>query len=61
MMVWCRCGGVAWGDDNLALLYESWWDSRRSVIYTFAPARPEEGKKVLFDRQAAAPQFAHCI
>ena len=46
----CRCGGVSWGDDDLALLYESWWDTRRSVVYTFAPSRPQEEKKVLFDR-----------
>ena len=36
-----RCGGVAWGDDDLALVYESWWKTRRSVIYTMAPSRPE--------------------
>ena len=41
---------MAWGDGELALLYESWWDTRKSVIYTFAPDHPEKGKKVLFDR-----------
>ncbi len=45
-----RCGGVAWCDDDLALVYESWWKTRRSVIHTVSPGRPEEGMKVLFDR-----------
>jgi hypothetical protein len=35
---------------DLALLYESWWKTRRSVVYTMAPDRREEGKTVLFDR-----------
>jgi hypothetical protein len=37
-------------DDDLALVYESWWKTRRSVIHTISPGRPEEGMKVLFDR-----------
>lgn len=49
-MFFYRCGGVQWGDGDLALLYESWWDTRRSVVWTFAPNNPQEEKKVLFDR-----------
>jgi hypothetical protein len=45
-----RFGGISWCDDGLALLYESWWKTRRSVIWTFAPGSPEQGKQVLFDR-----------
>ena len=41
---------MAWGDDSLALLYESWYKTRRSVIYTFAPGQPDQAPKVLFDR-----------
>lgn len=48
----CRCNGVAWGNDELALLYESEWKTRRSVISTFAPGNPQAGSKLLFDRQA---------
>ena len=47
-----RCGGVFWGNDDLALLYESEWKTRRSVVYTFAPGKPEQGLQVLFDRSA---------
>ena len=41
-----RYGGISWGDDNLALIYESWWKTRRSIICTFAPDRPQDGLKV---------------
>lgn len=50
-----RCGGVFWGNDDLALLYESEWKTRRSVVYTFAPGKPEQGLQVLFDRCACFP------
>ena len=46
----CRCNGIAWGSDELALLYESEWKTRRSVVSTFAPSKPGQGSKVLFDR-----------
>jgi hypothetical protein len=45
-----RCGGVAWCDDDLALVFESWYKTRRSVWHMVAPAQPELGMKVLFDR-----------
>ncbi|GAB4818840.1 hypothetical protein N2152v2_005886 [Parachlorella kessleri] len=45
-----RFGGISWCNGELALLYESWWKTRRSVIWTFAPDSPEGGKQVLFDR-----------
>ncbi len=45
-----RCGGVAWCDGGLALLFESWYKSRRSVWWRFAPDRPQEPKQVVFDR-----------
>lgn len=45
-----RCNGVAWCDGDLAIVFESWYKNRRSVWWTMAPDRREEGKKVLFDR-----------
>ncbi|PNW80332.1 hypothetical protein CHLRE_07g313122v5 [Chlamydomonas reinhardtii] len=45
-----RCGGVAWCDGDLAILFESWYKSRRSVWWRFAPDRPEQPKEVVFDR-----------
>ncbi|MEW5309906.1 MAG: hypothetical protein WDW38_001749 [Sanguina aurantia] len=46
-----RYGGIAWCDGDLALVYESWWKTRRSVVWTIAPDRVEsEPASVLFDR-----------
>jgi dienelactone hydrolase len=55
-----RCGGVAWGDEDFALLYESWWKTRTSRVWVIAPedgAGEKSGnggntntKQLLFDR-----------
>ncbi|KIY94927.1 hypothetical protein MNEG_13035 [Monoraphidium neglectum] len=45
-----RCGGVAWCDGDLALLYESKWATRRSRIWTISPARRDQAPALLFDR-----------
>lgn len=45
-----RCGGIAWGDDSLALLYESWYKTRRSRVWVIAPGNPGKQPQVLFDR-----------
>ncbi|KAG2450262.1 hypothetical protein HYH02_004773 [Chlamydomonas schloesseri] len=45
-----RCGGVAWCDGDLAILFESWYKTRRSVWWRFSPDRPEQPKTVIFDR-----------
>eukprot|EP00210_Caulerpa_lentillifera_P001312 g1262.t1 len=45
-----RCYGVSFCDGNLALLYESWWNDRRSVTSVFSPDEPNQPAKVLFDR-----------
>lgn len=58
-----RCGGVAWCDDSLALLYESWWKTRRSVVSVIAPNKPEQATRVLFDRNyevRAQRCVSHC-
>ena len=46
----CRCLGVAWGNKEMALVYETWYKTRRSVIHTINPSRPEDGMQVLSDR-----------
>jgi len=47
-----RCGGVAWGDDDLAILYESWWKTRRSVWWLISPGKEgaNPGRELLYDR-----------
>ena len=53
-----------WGNDELALIYESEWKSRRSVVSTFAPGKPQDGLQILFDRYSSQPStlpLALCI
>ncbi len=45
-----RYGGVTWGNDGLAIAYESWWYTRRAVTSQFKPGNPADGKAVIFDR-----------
>lgn len=45
-----RCGGVAWCDGDLCLVYESKWATRRSRIWTASPDRRGEAPQLLFDR-----------
>ena len=41
---------MAWGDEGFALLYESWYKTRRSKVWMIAPAQRGEEKQILFDR-----------
>ena len=45
-----RYGGVTWGNDNLAIAYEWWWQNRQEITHTWNPSNPQTGKEVLFDR-----------
>jgi hypothetical protein len=46
----CRCGGIAWGNDSLALLYESWYKTRRSRVWVLAPGDSAAPPALLWDR-----------
>lgn len=45
-----RYGGVNWGNDNLAIAYDSWYDTRNLKAYLFNPSNPNEAPKVISDR-----------
>jgi dipeptidyl aminopeptidase/acylaminoacyl peptidase len=45
-----RYHGIFWGNDEMAVIYEGWWDTRRSVTILFSPDHPEQEQQVLFDR-----------
>jgi len=47
-----RYGGITWGNEELAVLSESWRSSRQSVTTFFNPADPENSKKVIWDRSS---------
>lgn len=44
-----RYGGISWGDDELALVYESWWKTRRTRTWAIAPGALEKEPHLLFD------------
>jgi len=45
-----RYGGITWGSDDLALVYQWWWTDRKEVTCSWSPKNPTEDLKVLFDR-----------
>ncbi|MEO1627571.1 MAG: prolyl oligopeptidase family serine peptidase [Bacteroidota bacterium] len=45
-----RYGGITWGNGNLAMASEWWWNNRQEITSSWQPDQPEKGKKVLFDR-----------
>ncbi|MCH8961438.1 MAG: S9 family peptidase, partial [Bacteroidetes bacterium] len=44
-----RYGGVTWGDDDLALVSESWFSTRKRRVYVVDPSQPGQEPRVLFD------------
>eukprot|EP01018_Ginkgo_biloba_P008717 Gb_40375 [translate_table: standard] len=47
-----RYGGISWGDDSLALVYESWYKTRRTRTWVISPANREDEARILFDRSS---------
>lgn len=45
-----RYSGISWGDDNTAIAYDYWWNTRNTKTYVFDPANPDKEPKILFDR-----------
>jgi len=37
-----RFGGIAWGDDETAIVYDQWYDTRNSKTYLFNPSKKSE-------------------
>jgi dipeptidyl aminopeptidase/acylaminoacyl peptidase len=50
MKLQLRFNGILWGSGDMAIIYEGWWDTRRSVTSLFSPDHPEAEQQVLFDR-----------
>ncbi|MBS1545675.1 MAG: S9 family peptidase [Bacteroidetes bacterium] len=44
-----RYGGISWGNEKTAWIYESWWSDRKTRTYQFDPSNPAK-KKILSDR-----------
>ena len=45
-----RLGGIEWGTDELALVSEWWWKTRRTRTFRVRPGAPETEPELLFDR-----------
>jgi dipeptidyl aminopeptidase/acylaminoacyl peptidase len=50
MKLQLRYNGISWGTGEIAIINESWWETRRSITSLFSPDHPETNPKVLFDR-----------
>ncbi|KAL3517372.1 hypothetical protein ACH5RR_019961 [Cinchona calisaya] len=48
-----RYGGISWGDDSLALVYESWYKTRKIRTWVISPGSKEDIRpRILFDRSS---------
>lgn len=45
-----RFSNIVWGNANIAVLQDEWYDTRRVKAYLFNPAAPREQPKVISDR-----------
>lgn len=45
-----RYSNIIWGNDNVAVLQDEWYDDRNEKTYLINPSRPGESAKVIFDR-----------
>ncbi|KAK4273274.1 hypothetical protein QN277_021710 [Acacia crassicarpa] len=47
-----RYGGISWCDDSLALVYESWYKTRRIRTWVITPGDDVVNPRILFDRSS---------
>lgn len=44
-----RYAGITWGTDNIALLKDTWWNTRNTKTYIFNPSDPSQKPEIIFD------------
>ncbi|PPK85956.1 dipeptidyl aminopeptidase/acylaminoacyl peptidase [Neolewinella xylanilytica] len=44
-----RYAGILWGDDDVAVAYDRWFDTRNMKVYAFDPSEGDAAPRVLFD------------
>ena len=47
-----HCRGISWCDDSLALVYESWYKTRRIRTWVISPGSEDVNPRILFDRSS---------
>lgn len=45
-----RFSGIQWGDDQIAVAYDNWWNTRNTKSYLFNPSDSSVSPKVISDR-----------
>ena len=45
-----RYNSIEWGDDNLAICYDYWWNDRNTKAYRFNPSDNKSEPQILYDR-----------
>ncbi len=45
-----RYGGITWGNDNIAILSDYWYDTRNAKTYLINPSNTNETPKIISDR-----------
>jgi dipeptidyl aminopeptidase/acylaminoacyl peptidase len=45
-----RFSGITWGNDEIAIAYDYWWNTRNTKTYIFNPSVASSQPKVIFDR-----------
>ncbi len=45
-----RFSRIIWGDDNIAIARDSWWNDRNTKSYIFNPSNANQQPKIIFDR-----------
>lgn len=45
-----RFSGIEWGNENIAIAHDYWWNDRNTKSYIFNPSNASQQPKVIFDR-----------
>ncbi len=45
-----RFSGIQWGNDNIAIAYDNWWNTRNRKTYLFNPSDASSAPKLISDR-----------
>ncbi|MEM7575677.1 MAG: prolyl oligopeptidase family serine peptidase, partial [Bacteroidota bacterium] len=51
-----RFAGVMWGNDDIAMVYANWWNTRNIKVIAFSPGAPEAGA-ISMDPDGAMPKM----
>lgn len=47
-----RFAGITWGSENIAMLYDNWWKTRKTVTYIIDPSKENPDPTIVFDRSS---------